>query len=84
MGVPFPGRYECVFNTDAEEFGGAGLGDCEPLKSSYTPCHGQEQSIRIDLPPMSAVLYRCAKKFPPRRKKAGPTAKPPRKKGPNA
>ncbi|WP_186565238.1 1,4-alpha-glucan branching protein GlgB [Lawsonibacter celer] len=84
VGVPFPGRYECVFNTDAEEFGGAGLGDREPLKSSYTPCHGQEQSIRIDLPPMSAVLYRCAKKFPPRRKKAGPTAKPPCKKGPNA
>ena len=75
VGVPVPGRYECVFNTDALEFGGAGCGDTEPLKSVYTPCHGQEQSIQIDLPPMGAVIYRCAKKFPPRRKKAEAPAK---------
>ena len=70
LGVPFPGRYELVFNTDDESFGGSGLGDKEPLKSEYTPCHGQEQSMLIDLPPMSAVIYKCVKKFPPRRKKA--------------
>ncbi len=70
LGVPFPGRYERVFSTDAEEFGGQGLGDASPLKSEYIPAHGQEQSILVDLPPMSTVIYRCTKKFPPRRKKA--------------
>ena len=77
VGVPFPGRYECIFNTDDPAFGGQGHGDHEAVKSTYTPCHGQEQSMEIDLPPMSAVVYRCAKKFPPRRKKAA-AAKPAR------
>ena len=78
VGVPFPGRYELVFNTDDESFGGTGLGDKEPLKTEYIACHGQEQSISIDLPPMSAVIYKCVKKFPPRRKKAElqPAAEP--------
>ena len=69
LGVPDPGRYEVVFNTDDEAFGGAGLGDREPIRSEYVPCHGMEQSITIDLPPMSAVILRCAKKFPRHRKK---------------
>ena len=76
LGLPFPGRYECVLNTDRPEFGGTGLGDTAPVKSEYVPCHGQEQSMEIDLPPMSAVIYRCVKKFPPRRTRAaGPAQK---------
>lgn len=70
IGVPVPGRYEVLFNTDDAAFGGAGLGDKDPLKSEYIPCHGQEQSVTVDLPPMSAVFLTCTKKFPPRRKKA--------------
>ena len=32
--------------------------------------------MEIDLPPMSAVIYRCVKKFPPRRTRAaGPAQK---------
>ena len=67
-----------AFNTDDPAFGGSGLGDVEPLKSEYVPCHGQEQSIEVDLPPMGAVILRCTKKFPPRRKKAElkPAARP--------
>ena len=70
VGVPVPGRYECVFNSDDPAFGGGGAGDSGSVKSEYVPCHGLEQSIVMDVPPMSAVIYRCAKKFPPRRKKA--------------
>ena len=70
IGVPVPGRYEVLLNTDAGIFGGTGLGDKEPLKSEYISCHGQEQSVAVDLPPMSAVILACTKKFPPRRKKA--------------
>ena len=69
VGVPVSGRYTCLFNTDDPAFGGTGLGDAEPVKSAYIPCHGQEQSIAIDVPPLSAVIYRCTRKFPPRRKK---------------
>ena len=71
IGVPWPGRYEEAFNTDAVEFGGAGR--CNPpMKSAYIPCHGFEQSIQADLPPLGAVILKCVKKFPPRRQKAAP------------
>ena len=32
--------------------------------------HGQEQSLVIDIPPMSGVIYRCTRKKPALRKKA--------------
>ncbi len=72
IGVPWPGRYEEVFNTDLEEFGGEGRRN-EPMKSSYDPCHGQEQSITVDVPPLGAVILKCAKRFPPKR--TGPSKK---------
>jgi 1,4-alpha-glucan branching enzyme len=71
IGVPWAGRYEEVFNTDAVEFGGEGRHNA-PVKTTYDPCHGQPQSLRLDLPPLGAVVLKCAKKFPPRRKKAPP------------
>ena len=58
-----------MFNTDAEEFGGAGLGDTAPIKSVDIPCHDQEQSMAIDLPPMSVMIYRCTRRAPVSKKK---------------
>ena len=69
VGVPAAGAYTCLFNTDDPAFGGEGRGDREAVKSQYIPCHGREQSIVITLPPMSAVIYKCTRKFPPRRRK---------------
>lgn len=59
LGVPVAGQYRCVFNSDGTEFGGDGLGDQDMLISVPKSCHGQDQSIVIDLPPMSTVFYRC-------------------------
>ena len=70
LGVPYRGTYQCVFNSDDEHFGGSGLGDKEPLSSEDIPMHGQEQSLVIDIPPMSGVIYRCTRKKPAIRKKA--------------
>ena len=56
VGVPVPGAYTCVFNTDDTAYGGQGRGDKEPVKSTYNTCHGREQSIIITLPAMSAVI----------------------------
>ena len=71
IGVPVPGAYTCVFSSDAAEFGGEGRGDQEPVKSRYIPCHGREQSITISLPPMSAAIYKCTRRFPKRKSKEG-------------
>ena len=58
VGLPTPGTYELVFNTDWPRFGGHDLGDKVPLTSQPIPCHKQAQSMQIDLPPMSCVIYR--------------------------
>ncbi|MEG2679975.1 MAG: alpha amylase C-terminal domain-containing protein, partial [Oscillospiraceae bacterium] len=58
LGVPVSGQYEVVFNTDDAVWGGGGRGDHQPLKTSYLPMHGQEQSLEIDLPPMSTVILK--------------------------
>ena len=68
VGVPFPGTWSPVFNTDAAEFGGQGLGDTLPLKTETVPFHSQEQSMVIDLPPMSVMIYRCTRRAPVRKK----------------
>lgn len=70
VGVPVPGTYTCIFNSDDPQFGGKGSGDHEPVRSRYVESQGREQSITISLPPMSTVIYKCTRKFPVRKKKA--------------
>ena len=70
LGVPFRGRWEPLLNTDDDAFGGSGLGDRQPLGTQDIPCHGQQQSLTIDLPPMAAMVWRCTRRYPPRKKKS--------------
>ena len=79
VGVPAAGKYAVVLNSDDKAFGGTGAGDKTQISTENLPCHGQEQSMVIDLPPMSGVIYRCAKRSPAPRKKAptGTAAKKP-------
>ena len=73
VGAPFAGVWAPVLNTDDAQFGGQGLGDHDPVKTEKVPCHDQAQSLVIDLPPMSAMIYRCTRRFPVR-KPAAPKA----------
>ena len=72
VGVPVPGRYGLLLNSDDEAFGGQGVGDRAPIHSEPIPCHGQDQSMAIHLPPMSALIYRCVRRDPVRRRAAAP------------
>ena len=67
IGVPKRGSYEVLLNTDDEKFGGKGRGSKGRLRSKKDKLHGFENSITLDLPPLS-VLY--LKNVPPRRKAA--------------
>ena len=67
MGAPFAGSWGVAFNTDDPAFGGDGRGDKAPIKTEKIPCHDQQQSFTADLPPMSAVIYRCVRKNPIRK-----------------
>ena len=79
VGAPFGGTWAPILNTDSAEFGGQGLGDTAPIKTEKVPCHDQQQSMVIDLPPMSAMIYRCIRKNPIRKPKADKAAAEPAK-----
>lgn len=58
IGTPKKGAYKIVFNSDDVEFGGEGKGNKGKLKTESINMHGFEQSISLDLPPMSAIYIK--------------------------
>ena len=65
IGVPKSGSYEILMNSDDEKYGGQGRGSTGKIKSTREGMHGMENSISLDLPPLS-VLY--IRKVPTRKK----------------
>jgi 1,4-alpha-glucan branching enzyme len=55
VGVPQAGRWVELLNTDAEPYGGSGLGNLGGVVAEDQPWHGFPQSVPVTLPPLSAV-----------------------------
>ncbi len=72
IGVPYEGAYTEVFNTDAAEFGGSGKTKNGKVLTNDYSMHGYEQSISINIPPMSVLYFKHTpvKKRKPRTTKA--------------
>ena len=58
IGVPKPGFYEEILNSDAKEYGGSGIGNQGGVHSEETPWQWRSHSISIHLPPLAVNLYR--------------------------
>ena len=58
LGLPLPGRYEEVLNTDAEVYGGSGAGNRGGVEAIPHPWHGLDWSAPVTLPPLAAVVLR--------------------------
>ena len=58
IGVPYKSAYKVVLNSDSADFGGEGRGNHEKIKWEKKPMHGFEQSISLDLPPLSAIYLK--------------------------
>jgi 1,4-alpha-glucan branching enzyme len=57
IGVPMPGRYREILNTDSMFYGGGNVGnEGGVLQSEHTPVHGRPYSLSLILPPL-ATLY---------------------------
>jgi 1,4-alpha-glucan branching enzyme len=56
LGVPEFGRWRELLNTDASLYGGAGWGNLGGVETSPLPAHGRPHSIRLTLPPLSALV----------------------------
>ncbi len=70
MGVPNPGTYKELINSDDVKYGGAGVKNGS-VKSVKGPMHGFDQHIEVTLPPLSTIYF----SVPAARKKAGKPAK---------
>jgi len=58
VGVPGPGHYQELINTDAELYGGSNCGNAGGLDAHATPAHGQPASLVLTLPPLAALVLR--------------------------
>jgi 1,4-alpha-glucan branching enzyme len=58
IGVPSPGVYREILNSDAAEFGGSGMGNKARIQSEDAAFHGLTDSIRIALPPLAVVWFK--------------------------
>ncbi len=56
IGAPTVGHWAELFNSDAIEYGGSGVGNLGSVETTPVPSHGHFQSIVLTLPPLS-VLY---------------------------
>lgn len=57
LGVPRPGRWVEVLNSDASCYGGSNLGNVDAWTDGVSS-HGKEQSVQLVLPPISTIYLR--------------------------
>jgi 1,4-alpha-glucan branching enzyme len=55
IGLPRPGRWLEVINTDSELYGGSGVGNLGEVQAEDVPYHGLDFSVSLRVPPLGAV-----------------------------
>lgn len=58
IGVPEPGLYLEIFNSDRKHFGGSGVENPGELWTDRVEMHGRRQSLSLTLPPLAVAVYR--------------------------
>ena len=58
VGVPGPGSWTEVLNTDAGVYGGSNVGNNGGVFAELVPMHGQKYSVLLNLPPLGAVFFK--------------------------
>jgi len=56
LGVPCPGYWYELLNSDSEQYGGSGWGNFGGQQTDDTPSHGFTQSLNLSLPPLSVMF----------------------------
>jgi len=57
IGVPAEGAWRELLNTDSEHYGGSGVGNLGRVSTESRPHRGQPHLLRIQLPPLGAVVF---------------------------
>jgi 1,4-alpha-glucan branching enzyme len=58
LGVPAPGHYEEILNSDSFHYGGTNLGNHGGLATEPVPAMGRPHSLTVTLPPLAGVVFR--------------------------
>ena len=58
IGVPAPGYYRELLNSDAEAYGGSNVGNEGGRHSEEVPSHGHAHSLSLTLPPLAGLLLK--------------------------
>jgi 1,4-alpha-glucan branching enzyme len=58
VGVPQPGWYQEVFNSDSEHYAGSNVGNFPGVMAENTPRNDRPHSLRITLPPLAVVIFK--------------------------
>jgi len=58
VGVPEPGFYREIMNTDAEKYGGTNVGNLGGVYAEAVPWNNRANSINLRLPPLAAVYFK--------------------------
>ena len=56
IGVPRPGRWREILNSDAAIYGGSGQGNMGGVETAPIPLHGRQWSVNLTIPPLGAVF----------------------------
>ena len=56
VGVPQPGLWREVLNSDDARYGGSNLGNHGAVQADDAPWHGRDQSLRLTLPPLATIV----------------------------
>ncbi|GBE35340.1 1,4-alpha-glucan branching enzyme GlgB [bacterium BMS3Bbin06] len=57
-GVPEPGFYREILNSDAEIYGGTNMGNFGGVETGGNSLHGKPYSIELVLPPLSVLIFK--------------------------
>jgi len=60
LGLPAPGRWDELLNSDAEVYGGSGVGNLGGVGAEPIGHHGRDHSALLTLPPLGALLLKPA------------------------
>ena len=55
LGLPFAGEWQEILNTDAQAFGGSGVGNLGSVQANLDGTHGQPHSAKVNIPPLGAI-----------------------------
>src|SRR6267142_4614272 len=58
VGVPRPGHWREIFNSDSQQYGGADFGNLGGMDTQDIAWHGKQHSLNVIVPPLGAIFFK--------------------------